>query len=64
MATRSVNDVNLQPVEAAHLLNLDNREAYEAAIRAQELGLNDTNFSDRDIKLYGDPHRSETANLD
>lgn len=64
MATRSVNDVNLQPVEAAHLLNLDNREAYETAVRAQNLGLDDDNFEDRDIMLYGDVHRSATANLD
>jgi len=63
MATRSVNDANLQPVEAALLLNLDNREAYEAAVRAQAMGHNDANFTDRDIKLYGEPHRSQTANL-
>lgn len=63
MATRSVNDANLEPEEAARLLNLDNREAYEAAVRAQALGHNSANFSDRDIKLYGNPHRSQTANL-
>lgn len=63
MATRSVNDANLQPVEAALLLNLDNREAYETAVRAQAMGHNDANFTDRDIKLYGEPHRSQTANL-
>ncbi len=63
MATRSVNDVNLQPVEAAVLLNLDNREAYETAVRTQTLGLNNANFTDRDGPLYGDPHRSPTANL-
>lgn len=63
MATRTVNDANLEPEEAARLLNLDNREAYETAVRAQAMGHNDTNFSDRDIKLYGDPHRSQTANL-
>ncbi len=63
MTTRSVSDANLQPVEAALLLNLDNREAYEAAVRAQAMGHNDANFTDRDIKLYGEPHRSQTANL-
>lgn len=63
MTTRSVNDQHLEEEEKARLLNLDNREAYEAAVRAQELGLNDTNFSDRDTKLYGDPHRSQAANL-
>ncbi len=63
MATRSVNDENLQPEEQARLLNLDNREAYEAALRAKAMGWNDANFSDRDIMLYGDPHRSQTANL-
>ncbi len=63
MATRSVNDANLEEEEKARLLNLDNREAYEAAVRAQAMGHNDTNFSDRDIMLYGNPHRSQTANL-
>jgi len=63
MATRSVNDVNLQPVEAAYLLNLKNREEYETAVRAQDLGLVDANFEDRDVMLYGDTHRSATANL-
>ncbi len=63
MATRSVNDENLQPEEQARLLNLDNREAYEAAVRAKAMGWNDANFSDRDLPLYGDPHRSQTANL-
>lgn len=63
MATRSVNDQYLQPEEAARLLNLDNREAYEDAVRAQALGLTSQDFSDRDIKLYGNPHRSQTANL-
>lgn len=63
MASRTVNDQYLQPEEAARLLNLDNREAYEDAVRAQAMGHNDANFTDRDIKLYGDPHRSQTANL-
>lgn len=63
MTTRSVNDVNLEEEEKSRLLNLDNREAYEASVRAQAMGHNDANFSDRDIKLYGDPHRSQTANL-
>ncbi len=63
MATVSVNDVNLQPVERALLLNLDRREAYEAAIRAKSLGLVDANFVERDRMLYADTHRSQTANL-
>lgn len=64
MASRTVNDANLQPEEAARLLNLKNRELYETAVRAQAMGHNDANFTDRDIMLYGEPHRSQTANLD
>lgn len=63
MAERTVNDQHLQPEEQARLLNLDNREAYETAVRAKAMGWNDANFSDRDLPLYGDPHRSQTANL-
>lgn len=63
MATVSVNDQNLEPEEKARLLNLDNRETYEAAVRAQAMGWNDANFSDRDTPLYGNPHRSQIANL-
>lgn len=63
MATVSVNDANLQPVERALLANLDRREAYEAAVRAQALGLVNQDFVDRDKKLYADTHRSQTANL-
>lgn len=62
MTTRSVVDTDLQPVERALLLNLDNREAYEAAIRARTLGLNDANFTDRDRGLFADTHRSPNAN--
>lgn len=64
MATTSINDANMQPEEVARVINLKRVEEYETAIRAKNLGLNDANFSDRDVKLYGDPHRSPTANED
>lgn len=63
MATHSINDANLQPVEVAELLNAKRREDYEAAVRAQTLGLNAANFTDRDKGLYADTHRSQNANL-
>lgn len=63
MATVSVNDVNLQPVERALLLNADNRENYEAGIRAQNTGITPAMHDDRDNGLYADTHRSQTANL-
>lgn len=63
MATTSINDANMQPEEVARVINLKRVEEYEADVRAQNMGLNDANFSDRDVKLYGEPHRSPTANL-
>lgn len=63
MATTSINDANMQPEEVARVINLKRVEEYEAAVRAQAMGLNDANFSDRDIKLYGEPHRDPTGNL-
>jgi len=63
MATTSINDANLQPVEAAEVKNLKRREQYETAVRAQTMGLNDANFTDRDKGLYADTHRSQNANL-
>lgn len=63
MATHNINDVNLQPVEVALLLNQERRSAYEAAVRAQNLGLDAQNFTDRDKGLYADTHRSQNANL-
>lgn len=63
MATTSINDANLQPVEAALIINAKRREVYETTVRAQSLGTNDANFTDRDKGLYADTHRSQTANL-
>jgi hypothetical protein len=63
MATTSINDANMQPEEVARVINLKRVEEYEAAVRAKAMGWNDTNFSDRDTPLYGNPHRSPTANL-
>lgn len=63
MATTSINDANMQPEEVARVINLKRVEEYEAAVRAQAMGHDTANFTDRDIKLYGDPHRDPTANL-
>lgn len=63
MATTSINDANMQPEEVARVINLKRVETYEAAVRAKALGLTSQDFADRDIKLYGEPHRSPTANL-
>lgn len=69
MATHSVNDANLQPVEVAELLNSERRADYEAAVRAQTLGLDNANFTDRDNGvaghggLYPNVHRAQDANL-
>lgn len=63
MATTSINDANMQPEEVARVINLKRVETYEAAVRAKALGLTNQDFVDRDIKLYGEPHRSPTANL-
>lgn len=63
MATHNVNDVNLQPVEVAELLNAERRTAYEAAVRAQSTGITAADHEARDKGLYADTHRSQTANL-
>lgn len=63
MATTSINDANMQPEEVARVINLKRVETYEAAVRAEALGLTSQDFTDRDVKLYGEPHRSPTANL-